>query len=648
MRLELRLTIALVLAAASASAQTLELLGPEHAVPPEGFLVAVQARNANGEPVPPQKVELKVEGGIIRPAPPRPPLHTLLVVPDQGAKAVVVRASQGALRAQQRYVLGPPAAKVVLTLAGERLPVKGEDADATLDVRVLDADGAPDEAATPPVLRANVGVVEALSRVGPGHFRGRYVLPDTRYPEVAVIVAFAPWPHPDSIHGAAGSLLVPLASAIDLPGTSERNAELTLEIAGRTFGPTKAGPDGRFKIPVVVPPGHQIAQVIAKDRAGNRRRSRFHLRVPPTDQLACVVNPRRLPADGAARARVVCATSDVFGAPKPGAKVALRTSAGGQSERRALGDGASEWIVTAPSSLGPPLRLQATWRDGRNVSRDELEVELVQGPAARLEVASDEPLVHRGAQLEATVQVKDPLGRPRDGATVVAHASEGEVQTAPKNQDAPGTFFVSFRPAPEGEAATARLTLRAFGPTGTQPARLQAWVEGGRLWVGVTDLLGRPVPDQPVRVGDREVKTGADGAADAGEAAGLRGAVQIRHARWPGLATTLHLMEDGHAWPRSERPGSAPFSLEVTVAPPVPVNVRFDISGRQVTYWLEDGEGRLLADREAAHAVQGAKVTSLRRDGARTILQLSSGRAQVGVRDVATGVVGWATVEAGP
>ncbi len=52
----------------------------------------------------------------------------------------------------------------------------------------------------------------------PGTYRARYVLPSTNYPEVAILVALSAWPHPQSIHGAYGTMLVPLAAAVDLPG----------------------------------------------------------------------------------------------------------------------------------------------------------------------------------------------------------------------------------------------------------------------------------------------------------------------------------------------------------------------------------------------------------------------------------------------
>ena len=111
--------------------------------------------------------------------------------------------------------------------------MKGRDKEAALTVRLLRPDGTPDDSGAPPVVRANVGRVEALARTGPGTYRARYVLPSTNYPEVAILVALSAWPHPQSIYGAYGKMLVPLAAAVDLPGGTEPDAQIAITIAGQ-------------------------------------------------------------------------------------------------------------------------------------------------------------------------------------------------------------------------------------------------------------------------------------------------------------------------------------------------------------------------------------------------------------------------------
>jgi hypothetical protein len=243
--------------------------------------------------------------------------------------------------------LAQSASTVALSLSPAS-PVKGRDTTALLEISI----GGVEQPA-PPVLRANVGSFDAIERVGPSKFRVRYVLPTTRFPEVAIIVAFAPWPHPQSVEGAFGVLRVPIASAVEVPGKAEPGAEVVLTLAGTGFGPVKAGADGTFRLPVVVPPGYGIAKFATRDRVGNRRSTTLDLVLPPTDQLACVVTPTRLPADGVSKARVLCASSDRYGAPTKGARIVWSGGRGAFSFPRELGDGVQEWTWTSRASWAP-------------------------------------------------------------------------------------------------------------------------------------------------------------------------------------------------------------------------------------------------------------------------------------------------------
>lgn len=585
---------------------------------------------------------LEVKGGSAAKTASAGPLATWFVVPAPGVREVIARGRSGALSAQMAVPIGPPAGKVVLALDGST-PVKGRDTRATIEVRVLKPDGTLDADTPPPVLQANVGTIEAIEVATPGHYRVKYLLPGTRYPEVAVIVAFAPWPHPGAVHGAIGTLLVPLATAIDLPGYTERNAQMSIEIAGVSYGPARAGPDGRFELPVVVPPGHRFAKGKAVDRAGNRRSSRIDLQLPPTDQLSCVMNPQRLPADGEAKARIVCATSDPFGAPQKNANVELRVSVGQRSERRVLEEGVYEWIYTAPAQLPAKDKTPtvfAQWKEARNLSRDELELSLVQGAAEQLSLDVATPIVHYGGALGISAEVKDTLGRGREGATVEVAAPLGALsQVVP---GAGGRYGVTWQAPAAGTDEGTTISLRAFGPTGTQPARLVTFVEGRDAYVGVMDLAGWPVPEQRLQVGELVVVTAADGVAKLGPLA--KGTLELRHEKWRGLAVRLHVIDETLAWPTGERPGSATQTVQVTLAPPTPIVVQFAVNGREVTYWAEDPSGKLLEGRVLSAVPVGAQIASTKSEGGRTKVTLSEAPAQLSVSDVETGVTGLAEV----
>jgi hypothetical protein len=593
-------------------------------------------------PVAAEGVSVFARGARLLPGPEQPPLRTFLVVPDPGTREVRVEAEGSGLRTEARYELGPPATQVSLAVEPPA-PVKGRDTEARLTVRMLRLDGSPDDTGAPPVLRANVGRVEGLTRTGPGTWQARYVLPETRYPEVAILVALSAWPHPQSIHGAYGKVLVPLATSVDLPGRTSPDADISVSIAGVPFGPVKAAPDGRVRLPVIVPPGHRFGEGRAVDSAGNVRRSRIDLALPPTDGLACVLNPQRLPADGVSRARLLCATSDAYGQPVLDARVNVSVRQGSlRGPTRAEG-GLLEWIYTAPSTLSAgPEALVATWPERGASSREELSLQLVQGPVARASLALAEPMVHLGATMTVTVTTQDAAGRPRPGARVVLESPLGTF--SPPREESPGVFTSAWGLPERGPPGEVGVKALAEGPPGMEPARLRVWARGGVLYAGVTDLAGLPVPAQPLRVGEAERVTGEGGTVELGP---LRpGRLEVVHGQWPGLRQTVHVVaEGGPVFPLESPLVPALAEQSVRLAPSVPVNVRLKVEGPRVTFWVEDASGRVLEGRQVHVWLSAGERSPLEvREGRSSFRVKHEGPVSVSVADVATGVTALAEV----
>ncbi|MBK7858699.1 MAG: hypothetical protein IPJ65_08770 [Archangiaceae bacterium] len=601
-----RLTYALVatLLPLAARADTLELLGPESTVSPDGFEIAVRLIDDQGKSLDARSVQLEVQGAAAG-AGRADGLARLFTITPNGDRKVTLKATTARASAARTFSVGPPGARVALKLE-PAAPVKNRDTSAELTIELRNADGQPDPESAPPVLRANVGTIENLEKVAPAVYRARYVLPTTRFPEVAVVVAFSAWPHPQSVHGAFGALRVPLAAAVELPGKTEANADLTLNIAGTPFGPVRTGPDGRFKIPIVVPPGYGMASGTAVDRLGNKRSNPIDLALPPTDQLACVVNPTQLPADGQSRARVLCATSDVYGKIATGAKVALAAQRGRASAPRALDNGVVEFTYVAPAELGSGREeLSASWRQGAVSAHEGLQLTLVQGPAASAVVTTPEPFVHLGGSVPLQATVKDALDRPRTGARLALVSDVGALEEV--KDLGGGKLTARWRVPDEAATGPSALAVRAWGPVGFEPARIACWVEGTRLLAAVTDLAGLPVPAQPLKVGPRDVTTDAEGVVELGPVSDTD--LSLRHRAWPGLTADLHIRDGAKlVFPRSSRPGSAPASLKVTLAPKVPVVVRVEVKGRAVTWWVESSDGALLEGRPVDIEVTGGRA----------------------------------------
>ncbi|MFT3707884.1 MAG: hypothetical protein QM817_09535 [Archangium sp.] len=457
-------------------------------------------------------------------------------------------------------------------------PVKGRDQTAELEITLLGVDRP-----APPVLRANVGQIEAVERIGAGHFKARYVLPTTRFPEVAIIVAFSPWPHAQSVEGAFGALRVPMATAVEVPGRAERNADVTLTIGGVSFGPVKSKADGTFKLPVVVPPGFGIAKTETRDRVGNKRVTSIDLALPPTDQLACVVTPTQLPADGASRARVLCASSDHYGSPTKGAKISWSGGRGTFTAPRDLGNGVTEWNWVAPRDPGTGLeKLVATWKQGAIDSSEEISIGLSQGAVAKLEVVASAEVVHRKGIWNGELIARDSLGRPLAGVSV--SSARGVATT-----DTKGGLEVSW-PVSESQAlGPTPIPFVAWGPSGREPASLRAWAIDGGVGVLVSELSGLPVAGQRVASG-----TAVLGVTDARGLVELKlppDATEVHHADWPALGVNL----DG-GLDRS-RPEVA-ATTTVMIAAEVPVNVRAERDGAGVTWWVEGADGKILDGRK--------------------------------------------------
>lgn len=610
-------------------------------MPPDGFEVALAQRGADGKLSKVLFAQFSVEGGALKAKTDTGGIGTFDVVPEPGAREVKLIATLKGQRAEATYAVGPPAARVELSL-NPPTPVKGRDKDAELLVRLLKTDGTPDKDSSPPVLQANVGTLEAVTLVEPGVYRAKYALPDTGYPEVAVIVAFSPWPSPSSVYGSFGALRVPLATSFALPGVTEPNAKMTIDIAGQKFGPTQAGPDGKFQLDVVVPPGFRFAKGLAVDRAGNRRTTTIDMAVPPTDQLACVMNPRTLPADGSSRARILCAVSDPFGKPIKNAKVSLTVKRGSLVGPKAVGD-LLEWLYTAPKP--PSLEkdtLKASAKQAGPASMEDFSVELVQGPAANANVVTGEPLVHRGGQTAVTAEVRDAFGRPRAGALVQLRVTPGT--TTKPEEFAPGWFRANWDVPEEAKEQSGTVELRAFGPTGTAPAAIRAWAEGNQLIVGVADVSGAPVPNQSLLVGEQKVQTGEDGTA-AIALPPLGSFVDVAHAEWPGLKERIWRVREAVVFPKSSSLGTAASRVQVKLGPPLPVNVRVSVKGREVTYWVEDPKGTLLPKRPVEVKLSGgARSAEEERDGRRKFTVSADAPVSVSIADSQTGVTALAVV----
>ncbi len=583
--------LALALAAAP------EILVPPWPLSPDGELVALrgggEALSAEGASVE------RVAGGLFR------------VVPGAGVARVILRAGGAEVAAP----VEPPPGTIAVAVRPAS-PVKGRDAAVEIELEVRRATGDADAEAMPPTIAVSSGRIRALVPAGPGRFRAVYEPGETRYPEVAVLLALVPRCPLCPTPRAVGHAIVPLAAAVALPGEAEPGTRTTVTVAGRQYGPAVADGKGQFSVPIVIPPGARLASASSVDALGNRRTKEIDLQLPEVDRLACAAWPAAVPADGRSEAGVWCVASTVTGAPAEGARLALAASAG-EAGPLAPGRGAlqrARW--RAPSGGGGrDAVLRATYPDGGTASADEVRIALATGSPAEIAAkVAREPVPH-GAAVAAEASVRDGRGDLVGRAAGPPGATEGFValdrfvaRGSGHSHPAP----LSFALAPGHDVAS--LTLR----------------RDGRYWIAQARTVdARPAAGVPLRFGG-----GAQVVTDARGEARVAGADARETVVAPGGARAT-------GWAGIEPP-AAPFEiermLEVALRPPSPVDVVAAVEEGVLRWRVEDPEGRPIAGRAVELRADGVALGPQERDGGGGRARIRGGRGVVAVVDAETGV----------
>lgn len=522
------------------------------------------------------------------------------------AAVIRLRAEDGAAVAQAGVEVGPPAAAVSVS-AEPAAAVKGRDPEVALHIAVLRGDGRPDAEASPPVLRSNVGEVVDLRALGGGRFEASFRLPETRHPEVAIVVAFAPWPHADSAEGAIGAAIIPLSSMTSLPGRTEPGASIAVDIAGRTFGPVRSDASGRFELPVIVPPGHRFGSSRATDRAGNSRVKPLDLQLPPTDQLACVANPSSLPADGRSRARVLCIATDPFGAPAAAPALRARARAGALRGPSPAPGGALTWEYLAPGpSEVRPEELVFEYPAGGQQSVERLALKLTGEALASADFQLTPQPVFAGGSASAVLTPRDAHGRLA-AARPRLKAQRGALGDLTARPD--GRYEATYRAPDDAGDWSDRISGEILPSARPVAARLELSASRGELAVRAVALDGSPVEDLLVGLAAVRGRTGPDGAARfpmPSAASAELARVEARAADRPSLHAAAWLLRTSRGlqlFPDAGAPSALRLDQPVGLAPAPPVDLRIELetaAGAAVRVRALDPRGKPLEGREVA------------------------------------------------
>jgi hypothetical protein len=233
----------------------------------------------------------------------------------------------------------------------------GEGAQILVELR--DGAGVPVSSA-PPDLLARLASVGPLRQVGPGRFSADYRPPGARFPQLEILVARLPGQ-------ALAWVALPLWGAGTVRVNTDPGAEVSLEVAGRSFGPIRADAQGQAMVPFESPPGAERGELILKN--GDRRE--IDLGVPGLDPLWLLAETTRLRLPEQREARLHLFAVDAAGRPWAEAPVLLSAQGAEIESPR----------ETSPGHFEATLHLTAGAEPGEVMVRAELAAPLA-GPVS--------------------------------------------------------------------------------------------------------------------------------------------------------------------------------------------------------------------------------------------------------------------------
>jgi len=318
-------------------------------------------------------------------------------------------------------------ARITFNASPERI-VLTQDPSSALTIKVVDPEGNPVDGLTLKAA-ANVGEVQAMSRVGPGSYSAIYVPPPTPFPQVATISVW----DGNQPNRVFGFFRISLIGKVNYP-VNARAAGVTLifKVGNTTFPPVVSDATGQASVPITVPPGVRSASVEMIQADGARSTQKIDLQVPPFNRIAVGGVPDFIPSDGEHQSKVHFFVVDSRGRPADGAELSLTATQGKLTPPKFLGNGLYESTYTAPG-LGTASRatISASLVGEEAASTDSVELGLEPGGGpARIEMKAEPEVVTPSVnKIKLTAKILDENGLPAQGThTVEFRTAEGPIK----------------------------------------------------------------------------------------------------------------------------------------------------------------------------------------------------------------------------
>jgi hypothetical protein len=302
----------------------------------------------------------------------------------------------------------------------------GLDARANLTLGIEGLDAA---FAVPGRVRASVGTVGpfAADPTSPGTFRTVYRAPAEIRPQAAILAVEVLLPGGRRTYAVT---CLRLDAPTQFPLRTSPDARVTIDIAGRIFGPVVADSTGQVFVPIVVPPGVASGTARAVNPFGVAKETPVDLQSTDFQRIVVLGDPAG--TVGGELAAEVWAV-DPTGAPAGPEDMDLGAPSG--TVRRLGGEpGHARFSISLPRLLGSgKMSLIASMNDGS--SSDVTSVALRPGPPVRMVLSADPEhlVVGSGTYASATAVIRDDFGNPVEprGLTVRVNGEPFPVQVAP-------------------------------------------------------------------------------------------------------------------------------------------------------------------------------------------------------------------------
>ncbi len=254
---------------------------------------------------------------------------------------------------------------------------------------------------------ANVGTVVSVSPNGDGKFVVRFDLPETRFPQVAMVGAAAQV----GAYRTSGFVIVPLKALASPAFETDSGAMVTLKVGEKVYGPVRAGQDGRVRVPVVVPPGISTATARSTGNGGKATEQTIDLGLPDFPRIL-ILHPAEVTAGEDTAVDVFGFGPDMQPIDPSTLSLWYGTRRLSNLDRKA---GVSSFLWTAPATPGEAMLQGRRFVQGATALAERATVRVLPAAIGKLQITTAPLRIGIGTSDRAVVRISalDSWGRVR-------------------------------------------------------------------------------------------------------------------------------------------------------------------------------------------------------------------------------------------